>query len=72
MANSTKLVLKFGTASGVKTWTYNYAKSNATTVNIRALMDGMITNGSVYQYPPLTKESAEIVTTSTTPVDVGD
>ena len=61
MASSVSLQLKFGTMSGVKTWNINYAKESATSANIKNLMDVMIANGSIYKYPPLTKESAIIV-----------
>lgn len=63
MASSNKLVLKFGTMSGEKTFTINYADVSADTGDVRALMDGIIANGSVYQYQPLTKISAKIVQT---------
>lgn len=69
---TTALKLKLGTTAGVKTWTFNYAKSNATTANIKALADAMITNGSIFRYPPLTKESAQIIQTTTTTVDIED
>ena len=64
MASGNKLQLRMGTTAGIKTWSFNYAKSNASTANINALMDAMITNGSIYKYPPLTKESATIIQTS--------
>lgn len=72
MANTTKLVLKLGTTAGTKTWSFNYAKSNATTQNIKALADAMIANGSIYRYPPLTKESAQLVVATTTDIDISD
>ena len=65
-----KLQLKFGTMSGVKTWNINYAKEDATTSDIKDLMDVMIANGSIYKYPPLTKDSAIIIKTEETVVDI--
>lgn len=70
MASGTKLQLKFGTAYGEKTWTFNYAKSNASSQNVNTLMDTMITNGSIYRYPPLSKVSAKLVVTSETDISV--
>lgn len=64
MAAGTKLQLRFGTMSGEKTWTFNYANGSAESSDINTLMDTMITNGSIYTYPPMTKISAKIVTTS--------
>lgn len=68
----TKLQLKFGTASGVKTWTFNYAKADASTASIRTLADTMIANGSIYKNPPLTKESAELITTKVEQIELVD
>lgn len=67
---TTKLQMKFGTMSGVKTFTVNYVNPDARTADIKALMDTIITNGSIYTYPPLTKESAELITTETTEIDI--
>ena len=70
MASSVSLQLKFGTMSGTKTWNIKYAKEDATTANIKNLMDVMIANGSVYKYPPMTKESALIIKKTETEVDL--
>ena len=62
---SSKLVLRFGTLSGEKTWTFSEAKDSGITVaQVKNLMDVMIANGSIYQYPPLSKLSAKLVRTS--------
>lgn len=60
------LQMKFGTASGTKTWNLKYAKADLTGAQVSSLMDTMITNGSIYQYPPLTKDSAALVVTTVT------
>ena len=70
MASTTNLKLKFGTMYGEKTWTIKYANTNPSAEQIANAMNTMITNGSIYKYPPLTKVSAEIVTTTTQEVDV--
>ena len=70
MASSAKLQLKFGTLSGVKTWSFSYADTEVTQQNVTAAMQAMINNGSIYKYPPLTADSAKIVVTTETDFDV--
>ena len=70
MASTTKLRLKFGTMSGTKTWNFNYAETTQSASAVKTLMSTMITNGSIYKYPPLTAESAEVVQTTSTSVDI--
>ena len=64
MAAGTVLKLKFGTANGEKTFSFKYAKTNASVESIQNLANVMIENGSIYQYPPLTKVSATLETTT--------
>ena len=70
MAVSAKLVLKFGTLSGVKTWNFSLADTEAEQSSVVAAMQAMINNGSIYKYPPLTADSASIQITTTTDFDV--
>lgn len=63
MAVSCKM--RFGTMSGVKTWTFSdWNDGVVTTQMVKDLAQAMITNGSVYKYPPLSLESAKVVTTT--------
>ncbi len=65
-----KLVLEFaGTGSDVK-FSYNYADNNITTANVKALMNGLIANGSIFENPPVSAKSAKIITTNTTVYDL--
>lgn len=65
MAEGTKLVLGFESSSGKSiTLTYKYAKPSATLANVRALMNGIISNGSIFDSVPATSKSAKTVTTS--------
>lgn len=66
MADTYKLQLKFGTMSGVKTWSFSNAKSGLTADAVQEAANVMIANGSIYKYPPLTLDSAKIVKTETT------
>lgn len=56
--NSTTLKLQFGTLSGNKTWSYNYANSAADQEDVKALMQTMITNGDIFTDPPLVAKAA--------------
>lgn len=68
----TQLQLKFGTMSGEKTWTFKNVKDDITVTQVKNAMDTMITNGSVYKYPPLTKVSAQKVVTQVTNFVIDD
>ena len=70
MASGAKLQLKFGTLSGVKTWSFSYADTEVTQSDVVTAMQAMIDNGSIYQYPPLTADSAKIVITTESDFDV--
>ena len=70
MASGVKLQMKFETMSGVKTWTFNNAKTNATTNNVRTLAQAMITNGSIFEYQPVRVSSAKLVVTTEQEYDV--
>lgn len=67
---STQLKLKFGTLSGDKTFTYNYADDAADVADVQALMQAMITNGAIFKYPPLVASEAWIEQKTITPYDV--
>ena len=66
----TSLQMKFGTTHGDKTWTFNYAKPAATVQSIKNLGEVMIANGEIFHNRPLSLESAEIVNTTVTTVDI--
>ncbi len=71
MAESTKLVLGFQNASGTSmTLSYNHAKASATTAQVKALMNGIIANGSIFANVPATAKSAKIVETTESEYDL--
>ncbi len=70
MAAGTKLQLKFETMAGIKTWNFNYAKSEPTDQQVRTAMQAMITNGSVFEHPPIRASSAKTITTTETVFDI--
>ena len=69
MATTAQLKLVFDTMGGQKTWTFKQVK-DATLAEVKTLMDTMITNGSIYKYPPLSKVSAQRVITETQDYDL--
>ena len=65
MAEGTRLVLGFETNTGSNVvFTYSYAKPSATLANVKALMNGIIANGSIFTKVPATAKSAKTITTS--------
>ncbi len=64
MAAGTKLQLRFDTMSGSRTWTFNYAKSGPTAVQVKALGAAMISNGSILSDQPVRLTEAKTVTTT--------
>ena len=73
MAAGTRLELEFETSSGGKMiLTYNYAKPSAGLANIKALMNGIITNKDIFARQPATAVSAKEVTTSENIYDLED
>lgn len=72
MAAGTKLILRFGTSSGEKNFTYNYANSSALASDVKAAMNAMIANGDIFRYKPLTIISAKAQVTSETEFDLSD
>lgn len=71
MASGTKLVLSFENDEGrTTTYTFNYAKSTATATQVKALMNGMITNKVIYENAPTVIKSAKTVTTSESVYDL--
>ena len=73
MAAGTKLVLGFETSTGNSlVMTYNYAKPSAGLANIKALMNGIITNKDIFARQPATAVSAKEVTTSENIYDLED
>ena len=71
MAEGTKLQLKFEAADGRDvTFNYNYAKPSATAGQVKALMQSMITNNTIFERPPVAMKSAKTITTTETAYDL--
>lgn len=66
-----KLQLGFlDTNSENVTFNYSHAKNNPASADVKALMQGMITNNAIWQKNPATMSSATLVTTTKTAIDI--
>ena len=73
MASGTRLDLTFVNDNGNSvTYKYNYINSEVDSLSVKALMQGMITNGSVFTNPLVTKKSATIITNRETAINIED
>ena len=67
------LVINFAgqTGDSVK-FSYKYANPSVTTNTVKALINGLIANGSIFENPPVTAKSAKLVTQSEAEYDLSD
>ena len=73
MAESRKLQMTFLNSNGAsKNFSFSNIKDRESLVdaNVKALMEGMIGNGDIYETPPAAIVSAKIVETTETAVDL--
>lgn len=65
MAEGTRLELTFTDSNGKKIlFAFNHAKQSPGLANIKALMAGIITNGSIFANVPVASAGAKEVTTT--------
>lgn len=73
MAEGSKLVLTFNTSEEkTATYTFNYAKPSATTAQVRALAQAMVTNTGTLANTLTSVKSAKIVTTTESTYDLSN
>ncbi len=71
MASVTKLSLEFVDEDGAKmSRSYNYADPEVTGTQVKALMNSMITNGSIFSTPPAIMKAAYLITTDKNAIDL--
>lgn len=71
MATSTKLSLNFTkNDGGSMNLSYNYAKKEFNAANVKALMEGIVANGDIFERIPAAAKSAKIVTIEETAIDL--
>ena len=73
MASGTRLDLTFVNDNGNSvTYKYNYINSEVDSLSVKALMQGMITNGSIFENVPSVIKEATLVTIRETSINVND
>ncbi|MBQ7315549.1 MAG: DUF2922 family protein [Clostridia bacterium] len=50
--------------------TFSNIDEDVTDANVKALSAGLITNGAIFANPPVSAESAELITTTTKEIDL--
>ena len=70
--SSAKLVMTFAGTNGSVTMSYGNVKTNAATSHVKALVNGIIANGSIFANTPVSAKSAKVVITSENVVDISD
>ena len=73
MATSLKLSLSFLGSNGNSinhSFNYSKAKEDIVDANVKALMEGMVANGDIYENPPAAIKSAKIVKTEESAIDL--
>lgn len=73
MASGVQLVLGFETRTGSNmVLTFDHANPSATTAQVKALMNGIIANGSIFANVPTKIKSAKQITMSESNYDLSD
>ena len=68
---ASRLVLEFHSGNNTtKVFAYNYADPNVAVSKLKALVNGIITNGSIFSNVPVSAKSAKVITTSETEFDL--
>lgn len=69
MAVENTLRLEFELSTGDTSFlSFKYAKPDVTAGQVQALGAAIVTNGSIYSVTPTALKSAELITTTTTPI----
>lgn len=68
-----KLVCTFNDSEGKSmNLSYNYMSNELAQAEVKALMTGIIANGSIFARTPVTATSAKVVNTSEEEIDISD
>ena len=71
MQESTKLQFNFAKENGNSmSLSINNARQDASNANIKALGEAIVANGAIYENVPVSLRSAQIITTTTSDVDL--
>ena len=73
MADSRKLVCTFADSEGAEfNISYNYASNDLQSSRVKALMTGIIANGSIFERTPVSAKGAKTVVTSESDIDISE
>lgn len=68
---ASKLVMTFADANGDDIiMSYGYVDAETPASEIKALVNGIVTNGSIFTRVPVSAKSAKIVSTTETPISL--
>lgn len=68
-----KLIIAYATVDGTKrSFTYNYASPYVSASTVSSLCEALLTNASIFAYPPAEIISAKLVTTVEEDIDISD
>lgn len=71
MATTRRLQMVFADTTGESTTlSYGNIKDELDTNAVKALMSGLIANGSIFENPPAISKSAKIIETNTTELEI--
>lgn len=73
MADSRKLVCTFKDSDGAEfNMSFNYASSEMAANSVKALMNGIVANGSIFEKTPVSAKGAKVVVTSESDIDISE
>ena len=61
---ASKIVIDFAGQYGDVRFSYGYADPETTVASVKALVNGLIANNTLFENPPITVKNAKIVTTT--------
>ena len=72
MPNVSTLVLEYTGQTGKSKFFYRYADPETPIATVKALVNGLIANGSIFENPPTTLISAKLATQTEADYDLSD
>ena len=72
MANVSTLVLEFNGQNGNEKFYYRYADPEMPVATVKALINGLISNGSIFENPPTAIINAKLVRQTEADYDLSD
>lgn len=70
MASGTSLKITYNTADGTTIHTWKYINADVPAANVKSLINTTIANATLFSRVPVSAQSAKLVTTTETPVNI--